>query len=139
MPSSYTNWLLFEGHLALAALHFKHSLNEQTEIPEVRLTCFYTVIIKGDEKKAVLQSLSLFLSSLPDIVALLLERGANVNDAGGPLCEGVTPLHDALACGNFKVGRLLVERGASVTLRNSKVSVWLHVCQQNYYFFINPD
>lgn len=58
-----------------------------------------------------------------DIVALLLEHGANVNDPGGPLCEGVTPLHDALACGSLRVGRLLVERGASVTQRNSKVCV----------------
>ncbi|XP_054909546.1 tonsoku-like protein isoform X2 [Poeciliopsis prolifica] len=55
-----------------------------------------------------------------DIVAVLLDRGANINDPGGPLCEGVTPLHDALACGNFKVARLLVERGASVTIRNAK-------------------
>ncbi|KAM3595020.1 uncharacterized protein V6R79_017174 [Siganus canaliculatus] len=55
-----------------------------------------------------------------DIVAMLLDHGANINDPGGPLCEGVTPLHDALSCGNFKVARLLVERGASVTLRNSK-------------------
>uniref|UniRef100_A0A3Q3WFD5 F-box/LRR-repeat protein 15/At3g58940/PEG3-like LRR domain-containing protein n=1 Tax=Mola mola TaxID=94237 RepID=A0A3Q3WFD5_MOLML len=55
-----------------------------------------------------------------DIVVVLLDHGANINDAGGPLCEGVTPLHDALSCGNFRVARLLVERGASVTLRNSK-------------------
>ncbi|CAB1432486.1 unnamed protein product [Pleuronectes platessa] len=55
-----------------------------------------------------------------DIVAVLLDRGANINDPGGPLCEGVTPLHDALACGNLKVARLLVTRGASVTQRNSK-------------------
>lgn len=61
--------------------------------------------------------------SLSDIVALLLDRGANINDPGGPLCEGVTPLHDALACGNLRVARLLVERGASVTMRNSKVCV----------------
>uniref|UniRef100_A0A3P9Q8L8 Tonsoku-like protein n=1 Tax=Poecilia reticulata TaxID=8081 RepID=A0A3P9Q8L8_POERE len=54
------------------------------------------------------------------IVAVLLDRGANINDPGGPLCEGVTPLHDALACGNFKVARLLVERGASVTIRNGE-------------------
>lgn len=54
-------------------------------------------------------------------MAVLLDNGANINDAGGPLCEGVTPLHDALSCGNFKVAQILVERGASVTLRNSKV------------------
>ena len=56
-----------------------------------------------------------------DIVALLLDRGASINDPGGPLCEGVTPLLDALACGNLAVARLLIERGASVTLRNKQV------------------
>lgn len=65
----------------------------------------------------------LFLHRPPDIVAVLLDHGANINDAGGPLCEGVTPLHDALSCGNFKVAQILVERGASVTLHNSKVCV----------------
>ncbi len=80
---------------------------------------FYKLLYENERKKK--RILSLFLS--PDIVAVLLERGANINDPGGPLCEGMTPLHDALACGNFKVARLLVERGASVTLRNSKVCV----------------
>ncbi|XP_062325162.1 tonsoku-like protein isoform X2 [Osmerus eperlanus] len=55
-----------------------------------------------------------------EIVAVLLERGANINHPGGPLCEGVTPLHDALTCGHFQVARLLIERGASVTICNSK-------------------
>lgn len=67
---------------------------------------------------------SSFSALRADIVALLLEHGANVNDPGGPLCEGVTPLHDAIACGNLEVTRLLVERGACVTLRNSKVCVF---------------
>lgn len=67
---------------------------------------------------------SSFSALRADIVALLLEHGANVNDPGGPLCEGVTPLHDAVACGNLEVTRLLVERGACVTLRNSKVCVF---------------
>ncbi|XP_077395947.1 tonsoku-like protein [Festucalex cinctus] len=55
-----------------------------------------------------------------DIVAMLLDRGANINDPGGDLCKGVTPLHDALSCGNFPVARLLVERGASVNQRDAK-------------------
>ncbi|XP_077435129.1 tonsoku-like protein [Vanacampus margaritifer] len=55
-----------------------------------------------------------------DIVAMLLDRGANINDPGGDLCKGVTPLHDALTCGNFPVARLLVERGASVNIRDAK-------------------
>uniref|UniRef100_A0A672S802 Tonsoku-like protein n=1 Tax=Sinocyclocheilus grahami TaxID=75366 RepID=A0A672S802_SINGR len=55
-----------------------------------------------------------------EIVALLLDRGANINDPGNRDCEGVTPLHDTLNCGHFHVARLLVQRGASVTVRNSK-------------------
>ncbi|KAF6721810.1 Tonsoku-like protein [Oryzias melastigma] len=47
-----------------------------------------------------------------------------------PLCEGVTPLHDALTCGNFGVARLLVERGASVTLQNSKGETALDTLRQ---------
>lgn len=69
-----------------------------------------------------------------DIVALLLEHGANVNDPGGPYCEGVTPLHDAVACGNLEVAGLLVERGASVTLRNSKVCVFGYVFNLKVHF-----
>lgn len=68
-------------------------------------------------------SISHPFSFLSEIVAVLLERGANINHPGGPLCEGVTPLHDALTCGHFQVARLLIERGASVTICNSKVSV----------------
>lgn len=71
------------------------------------------------ETKCEKDSFGVFI--FPDIVALLLERGANVNDPGGSFCKGTTPLHDALTCGHFKVARLLVERGASVTLRNSEV------------------
>ena len=61
------------------------------------------------------------LVSPEEVVSLLLERGASVNDPGGPLCDGVTPLHDSLACGHFGVARLLVEHGASVALRDAKV------------------
>ncbi|XP_068789657.1 tonsoku-like protein [Struthio camelus] len=55
-----------------------------------------------------------------EIVRLLLDRGAAIDDPGGPGCEGITPLHDALSCGHFDVAELLVQRGASVTLRNAK-------------------
>ena len=81
-----------------------------------------------------------FLSlSHPDVVALLLERGANINDPGGPLCEGVTPLHDALACGNLRVARLLVERGASVTLRNSKVGGNVEACHNSMFVWFYAE
>lgn len=58
-----------------------------------------------------------------DIVRFLLDHGAVVDDPGGEGCEGITPLHDALTCGHFEVAELLIGRGASVTLRTSKVSV----------------
>ncbi len=54
---------------------------------------------------------------LLETVAVLLDRGANINDPGGRECEGVTPLHDSLNCGHFHVARLLVRRGASVNVR----------------------
>uniref|UniRef100_G3P3J2 Tonsoku-like protein n=1 Tax=Gasterosteus aculeatus aculeatus TaxID=481459 RepID=G3P3J2_GASAC len=77
-----------------------------------------------------------------DIVSVLLEYGANINDPGGPSCEGVTPLHDALSCGHFTVARLLVERGASVTQRNSKgetVMDTLHKWQRTYRRELDED
>lgn len=45
-----------------------------------------------------------------------------MDDPGGQGCDGITPLHDALNCGHFEVAELLIERGASVTLRTKKVS-----------------
>lgn len=56
-----------------------------------------------------------------EVVRLLLDRGAAIDDPGGPGCEGITPLHDALNCGHFDVAELLLERGASGLLRNAKV------------------
>ncbi|XP_015278310.1 PREDICTED: tonsoku-like protein [Gekko japonicus] len=55
-----------------------------------------------------------------EVVRLLLDHGANIDDPGGPGCEGITPLHDALNCGHFDVAELLIHRGASVVLRNGK-------------------
>ncbi|XP_078285770.1 tonsoku-like protein isoform X2 [Rhinoraja longicauda] len=55
-----------------------------------------------------------------EIVSFLLDHQANINDAGGPHCEGITPLHDAIASGNFTVAELLVQKGASVSMRNTR-------------------
>lgn len=63
-----------------------------------------------------------FMSPSPEIVHFLLDHGAAVDDPGGQGCDGITPLHDALNCGHFEVAELLIERGASVTLRTRKVS-----------------
>lgn len=84
----------------------------------------------GDEDKAspgVQVEPPLILTAVfscpPEIVRLLLDRGAALDDPGGPGCEGITPLHDALSCGHFEVAELLVRRGASVTARNARVSL----------------
>ncbi|XP_046746534.1 tonsoku-like protein isoform X2 [Diprion similis] len=49
-----------------------------------------------------------------EIVRLLLNAGADLNDPGGSNCEGITPLHDAASCGNFSVMNLLIESGANI-------------------------
>ncbi|XP_033120305.1 tonsoku-like protein isoform X2 [Anneissia japonica] len=49
-----------------------------------------------------------------EVVELLLDHKANINDPGGDLCGKVTPLHDAINCGHFKVAQLLIRRGANV-------------------------
>ncbi|XP_053996301.1 tonsoku-like protein [Hylaeus anthracinus] len=51
-----------------------------------------------------------------EIAKLLLQHGANVNDPGSIMCQGVTPLHDAASCGNLSMMRLLMEHGANVEL-----------------------
>ncbi|CAL1282758.1 unnamed protein product [Larinioides sclopetarius] len=51
----------------------------------------------------------------PEIVEYLLDHGADINDRGGPECQGITPLHDAAVCGHIHIMRLLIARGASVT------------------------
>lgn len=53
-----------------------------------------------------------------EIVHVLLDAGAWINDRGGRECEGITPLHDAAACGNTEVIKLLMSRGASVIIKD---------------------
>ncbi|XP_068232660.1 tonsoku-like protein [Palaemon carinicauda] len=53
-----------------------------------------------------------------EIVNVLLDAGAWINDRGGKQCEGVTPLHDAAACGNIEIVKLLLSRGASAIIKD---------------------
>lgn len=52
------------------------------------------------------------------IVELLLENGALINDKGGAKCDGFTPLHDACGNGILAVVEILLDRNANATLRN---------------------
>lgn len=52
-----------------------------------------------------------------EIVRLLIERGASINDKGGKMCDGVTALHDACGNGCLDVVELLLEAGANATMR----------------------
>ena len=51
-----------------------------------------------------------------EVVQLLLQAGANINDNEGEKTDGITPLHDACSNGHFDVIRVLLKNGAKVTL-----------------------
>ena len=52
-----------------------------------------------------------------EMVHLLLEYGANVNDPGGEHCCGVTPLHDAVQNEHYSCVKLLIEFGGNPFLK----------------------
>ena len=62
---------------------------------------------------------------------LLLMAGSNVNDQSGEHCCGVTPLHDAAENGHVNVVKLLLSHGASINLKDHKVS--LEKCAESLY------
>ncbi|OXU24659.1 hypothetical protein TSAR_000170 [Trichomalopsis sarcophagae] len=51
-----------------------------------------------------------------DIVGVLIRHGADVNDPGGAMSDGVTALHDASANGHTAVIQLLLNSGADANL-----------------------
>lgn len=55
-------------------------------------------------------------SNHPDLIPLLLEAGANINRA--TYDATFTPLHHALAKGNFECARILIAKGADLNLLN---------------------
>ena len=57
-----------------------------------------------------------------EVVEMLLAAGSNVNDQAGEHCFGVSPLHDAAENGHVEVVKLLLSYGASVNVKDSRVS-----------------
>lgn len=54
-----------------------------------------------------------------DIVEVLIDNDASINDAGGEHCDGVTPIYDACTNGKLEVIELLLDKGANVTQRSN--------------------
>ncbi|XP_076238702.1 tonsoku-like protein isoform X2 [Calliopsis andreniformis] len=65
-----------------------------------------------------------------EVAELLLKHGADVNDPGSLMCQGVTPLHDAASCGNISMMRLLIKHGANVELKANENDTVLDCLEQ---------
>ncbi|XP_078052571.1 tonsoku-like protein isoform X2 [Augochlora pura] len=66
-----------------------------------------------------------------EVAKLLLQHGADVNDPGSIMCQGVTPLHDAASCGNVCMMKLLIEHGANIELKTNEGDTVLD-CLENW-------
>ncbi|GJQ70821.1 hypothetical protein Trydic_g748 [Trypoxylus dichotomus] len=66
-----------------------------------------------------------------EIVKLLVEKGATINDRGGIKCDGVTPLHDAAANGHLEIVEYLIDKGASLIAKKDNGETALH-CLENW-------
>lgn len=53
---------------------------------------------------------------------ILIESGAHIDDRGGRLCDGLTPLIDAALNGHTETMNLLLDKGASPLARDNKVT-----------------
>ena len=84
----------------LKAFLNKHSLASINARDEHGQTALHWAAFAGNEK----------------IAALLIAKGANVNDGGR---DGQTPLHNAAYVGKNKVATLLIQKGANVNARIS--------------------
>ena len=56
-----------------------------------------------------------------EVVQVLLDHGAMIDDPGGTHCGGVTPLMDGAINGHVDIVSLLIERGTDINIRNSNV------------------
>ncbi|XP_031774603.1 tonsoku-like protein, partial [Apis florea] len=76
-----------------------------------------------------------------EIAKLLLKYGADINDPGSLMCQGVTPLHDAASCGNFTMMKLLIEHGANIILKTNEEDTVLDCLEQwkDRVDFLSPE
>ncbi|XP_003707579.2 tonsoku-like protein [Megachile rotundata] len=76
-----------------------------------------------------------------EIAELLLKHGADVNDPGSLMCQGVTPLHDAASCGNITMMKLLIQHGANAELRTTEDDSVLDCLEQwrNRVDYLSPN
>ena len=58
-----------------------------------------------------------------DIVEVLIEHGANINDRGTNDCDGMTPLHKAADAGHINVITTLIRHGANVNSKTNDVGI----------------
>ena len=82
----------------------------------------YMAITTQPKENCLLYASFFFFFFFSEIAELLLKAGSDVNDQSGEHCYGVTPLHDAAENGHLDVVKLLLKYGASLNLRDSRVS-----------------
>ena len=58
---------------------------------------------------------------ISDIVKLLVQNGANINDVGGAHCHQTTPLMDAVINGHVDIVTFLIENNVDLEKKNDKV------------------
>jgi ankyrin repeat protein len=119
-------WAAAEGHSDVIDLLISHGANVKTASAS-GATPLVFAIGRNDAKSverllrpdADLNSLMTVAASAkaPDVVALLLDRGADPNTAGE---NGYTPLHVAAQTGSLAMAEKLIAKGANVNARTNK-------------------
>lgn len=95
-------------HIEIAKLLLTKGCRVKITIAKPSTTLLHTVIIETGDA---------------ELVAMLLERGVNVNARRG---DGNTPLHDAVDTENVEIAKLLLNKNANVNAKDDKGYIPLH-------------